>query len=172
MRDEEEDYDNGEIVVKVLAKNVPVERCNSCGLIASGLEAAKVRTEAICHAVGLLAPSEIKALRESFGWSQQYLADLTDFGIATVSRWERGRLLQNRSANKVLLALRDCPAFRSYLEGLLDSKRGQNKVELAEPTDRFQMTKETVVKLEQAFQNAREELETLKRQFAADVTAG
>jgi transcriptional regulator with XRE-family HTH domain len=70
-----------------------------------------------------LTPTEIKAIRESFGWSQQDLADLTDFGIATVSRWERGRLLQNRSANKVLMALRDCPAFREYLDGLVASKR-------------------------------------------------
>jgi DNA-binding transcriptional regulator YiaG len=88
----------------------------------SGPAAAKVRHEAICRAAGLLTPSEVKAIREKFGWSQQHLADLTDFGIATVSRWERGRLLQNRSNNKVLQAIRDCPPFREYLEGLLATK--------------------------------------------------
>jgi len=121
-RDEELDYDLGEETIKVISRDVPVERCDACGMVASGPAAAKVRHEAVCRAVGLLTPSEIKALRDKFGWSQQYLADLTDFGIATVSRWERGRLLQNRSNNKVLKAIRDCPPFREYLEGLLASK--------------------------------------------------
>jgi putative zinc finger/helix-turn-helix YgiT family protein len=121
-RDEEFDYDLGEETIKVLAKGVPVERCDSCGMIASGPAAAKVRHEAVCRAAGLLTPSEIKAIREEFGWSQQHLADLTDFGIATISRGERGRLLLNRSTNKVLQAIRDCPQFRDYLEGLLAPK--------------------------------------------------
>src|SRR3984957_6552725 len=126
-RDEEFDFDLGSETVKVCAKNVPVEKCDKCGEVMSGHAAATVRHEAICRAAGLMTPSEIKALREGFGWSQQHLADLTDFGIATVSRWERGRLLQNRSANKVLLALRDCPTFRTYLEGLLGSKAAKPK---------------------------------------------
>jgi putative zinc finger/helix-turn-helix YgiT family protein len=121
-RDEELDYDLGEETFKVLAKDVPVERCDVCGMIASGPAAAIVRHEAICRAAGLLTPCEIKAIRDSFGWAQQHLAELTDFGVATISRWERGRLLQNRSANKVLQAIRDCPAFREYLEELLASK--------------------------------------------------
>ncbi len=121
-RDEEFDFDLGDEVVKVRAENVPVEKCDACGEVFSGPAAAKVRHEAICRAAGLLAPSEIKEIRERFGWTQQHLADLTAFGIATVSRWERGRLLQNRSNNKVLVALRDCPPFREYLEGLLAAK--------------------------------------------------
>jgi putative zinc finger/helix-turn-helix YgiT family protein len=121
-RDEEFDFDLGDETIKVFAKDVPVERCDSCGMIASGPAAAKVRHEAVCRAAGLLTPSEIKAIRDEFGWSQQHLADLTDFGIATISRGERGRLLLNRSTNKVLQAIRDCPQFREYLEGLLASK--------------------------------------------------
>jgi putative zinc finger/helix-turn-helix YgiT family protein len=126
-RDEVLHYDLGDESIKVIARDVPVERCDTCGLIASGSAAAKVRHEAICRAVGLLTPSEIRAVRDRFGWSQQYLADLTDFGIATVSRWERGRLLQNRSANKVLQAIRDCQPFRAYLEGLLAAKAGKGE---------------------------------------------
>lgn len=115
-RTEEFDFDLGNEVVKVRAERVPVKQCDNCGQVLKGPAAAAAQHEAICRTVGLLTPSEIKALRERFGWSQQYLADLTDFGIATVSRWERGRLLQNRSANKVLLAIRDCGPFRDYLE--------------------------------------------------------
>jgi putative zinc finger/helix-turn-helix YgiT family protein len=126
-RDEEFDYDMGDETIKVVAKDVPVERCDSCGMIASGPAAAKVRHEAVCRAARILTPSEIKALRDKFGWSQQHLADLTDFGVATISRWERGRLLQNRSNNKVLQAIRDCEPFREYLEGLLASKTGNKE---------------------------------------------
>ena len=123
-QDEEFDFDFGDKIVKVHAKDVPIKKCDRCGEEMSGPAAANVRHEAICRAAGLLAPSDIKALRDKFGWSQPHLADLTGLGIATVSRWERGRLLQNRSNNKVLLALRDCPPFREYLEGLLASKTG------------------------------------------------
>jgi putative zinc finger/helix-turn-helix YgiT family protein len=117
-RTEEFDFDLGGEMVKVRAENVPVQKCDKCGEVLTGPAAAKIQHEAICRAAGLLTPSEIAGLRERFGWSQQDLADLTGFGSATVSRWERGRLLQNRSANMVLQALRDCPAFRKYLEGI------------------------------------------------------
>jgi len=124
-QDEEFDFDLGGEIVKVCAKDVPVKKCDKCGEEMSGPAAATVRHEAICRAAGLMAPSEIKALRDKFGWSQQYLADLTDFGVATISRWERGRLLQNRGNNKVLQAIRDCPPFREYLERLLAAKQSQ-----------------------------------------------
>jgi|GEM_PF-3466558 len=121
-RTEEFDFDLGDEIVKVRAENVPVEKCDRCGEEMSGPAAARVRHEAICRAAGLLAPSEIKAIRDEFGWSQQHMAELTDIGIATLSRWERGRLLQNRSHNKILQAIRDCPPFREYLEESLASK--------------------------------------------------
>ena len=121
-RTEEFDFDLGDETVKVRAENVPIQKCDKCGEVISGPVAAKVRHEAICRAAGLLPPAEIKAIREKFGWSQQNLADLTGFGVATVSRWERGRLLQNPSNNKFLLALRDCPQFPEYLVGLLAGK--------------------------------------------------
>jgi putative zinc finger/helix-turn-helix YgiT family protein len=131
-RTEEFDFDLGDETVRVRAENVPVEQCDKCGEVMSGPAAARVRHEAICRAAGLLTPSEIKAIRENFGWSQQHLADLTDFGIATISRWERGRLLQNRSNNKVLQAIRDCGPFREYLEGLLASKTRKHEPDLAD----------------------------------------
>jgi putative zinc finger/helix-turn-helix YgiT family protein len=113
-RDEEHDFDLEEETIKVVARDVPVERCNVCGLIASGPAAAKVRHDAVCRAARLLTPTEIKAIRDTFGWSHQELADLTGCGVAMVSRWE-----QDRSSNKILQAIRDCPPFREYLEELV-----------------------------------------------------
>src|SRR5438477_13026168 len=103
-RTEEFDFDLGDETVKVRVENVPVKKCDKCGEEMSGPAAAKVRHEAVCRAAGLLTPSEIKAIRDQFGWLQQYLADLTDFGVATISRWERGRLSQTRRNNTVLQA--------------------------------------------------------------------
>jgi putative zinc finger/helix-turn-helix YgiT family protein len=124
IRDEEFDYDLGDESIKVVAKDVPVERCDSCGIVASGPAAAKVRHEAVCRAAGFLTPTEYKSIREQRGWSQQHLADLTGCGVATVARAERGRIMPNRSYDKVLRALRDCTAFREYLQGLLAAGRG------------------------------------------------
>lgn len=128
---EEFDFDLGDEIVKVRADNVSVKKCDKCGEGMSGPEAAKVRHEAVCRAAGLLAPFEIKAIRDKFGWSQQYLATLTRYGVATVSRWERGRLLQNRSADMTLRAILDCPPFREYLELKVSGPRGD--VEPARP---------------------------------------
>jgi putative zinc finger/helix-turn-helix YgiT family protein len=127
-RNEEFDFDLGDETVKVRAENVPVEKCDKCGEVLSGPAAAWVRHEAICRAAGLLTPSEIKAIREKFGWLQQHLADLTGLGIATISRCERGRLMQNRSTNVILLGLRDCAPFREYRERLLAGKTMQKPV--------------------------------------------
>jgi putative zinc finger/helix-turn-helix YgiT family protein len=132
-RTEQFDFDLGDETVKVRAENVPVQQCDKCGEVISGPVAATMRHEAICRAAGLLTPAEIKGIREKFGWSQQNLADLAGFGVATVSRWERGRLLQNRSSNKTLLALRDCPPFRKYLEGARAGKLDMGKVAAVPP---------------------------------------
>src|SRR2546426_80033 len=85
-RTEEFDFDIGGEVVRVRAENVPLERCDKCGEVMSGPAAAIIQHEAICRAAGLLTPAEIKAIRDKFDWSQQYLADLTNFGVATISR--------------------------------------------------------------------------------------
>jgi transcriptional regulator with XRE-family HTH domain len=125
-------------------------------MIASGPAAAKVRHEAVCRAAGLLTPSEIKALRERFGWSQQDLAELTGMGIATISRWERGRLLQNRSNNKFLQALRDCQPLREYLEKTRKQKSdGESEPDAPKPINRIKQRYITSEKWEEQAAKAR-----------------
>ena len=88
----------------VVADNVPVRECDNaaCGERLSGPEAARIRHEAICRSFGLLTPREIQAIRERLELSQERLAQLTGIGVATISRWERGRLLQNRAMDNLL----------------------------------------------------------------------
>jgi putative zinc finger/helix-turn-helix YgiT family protein len=98
----------------VEVSNVPIERCRSCGEEFSGPRAAQVKHNAICRTLGLLTPEEIRQLRERMGLTQSQLSQLSGIGEATISRWERGRLLQNRAMDRYLRLLASdvrCPAF-------------------------------------------------------------
>jgi putative zinc finger/helix-turn-helix YgiT family protein len=103
------DYGEGADKVSVVAENVPVRVCTHCQERFSGPEAARIRHLAICRALGLLTPEEIRAIRERFGPSQAGFARLTGIGEATVSRWERGRLLQNKAMDRYLRLLDSNP---------------------------------------------------------------
>jgi putative zinc finger/helix-turn-helix YgiT family protein len=96
------DYDSDNGLVQVEAKGVPVKECTSCGEVYLGPEAGRIRHNAVCRALGLLCPDEIKAVREGLSKSQEEFAELTGIGVATISRWERGRLLQSRAHDRYL----------------------------------------------------------------------
>ena len=87
-------------------------RCEKCGHEQRTIEqrdaAEKQAIDQIREAHGLLAPREIRQLRESLGLTSAQLADLcygTPKGI--VAGWEKGRYLQNREADALLRSLRD-----------------------------------------------------------------
>ncbi|MGH7173755.1 MAG: type II toxin-antitoxin system MqsA family antitoxin [Gemmataceae bacterium] len=110
------DGDRGPILVE--AKGVPIQVCDACGETFTGPEAARIRHHAICSALGLLSPEEIKALREHLGKTQQEFAELTGIGEATISRWERGRLLQNRANDNFLRLIAGNPVNLKLLQEL------------------------------------------------------
>ncbi len=105
VRTEQFHYGEGKDKVLVEAENVPVEICTHCQETFSGPEAARIRHNAICRALGLLTPEEIEALRKRLGLSQADLADLTGIGKATISRWERRWSLQNKAMDRYLRLL-------------------------------------------------------------------
>ncbi len=72
--------------IAVVAEEVPVLACPACDEVLYGPEAAAIRHQAICRALGLLSPAEIKALRERLGPDQEDFARLTGIGVATLSR--------------------------------------------------------------------------------------
>jgi putative zinc finger/helix-turn-helix YgiT family protein len=97
-------YEDDGKEIMVVAENVPVERCDNpeCGEELSGPEAARIRHEAICRALGLLTPDEIRAVRVRLNLTQAEFARLTRLGEATICRWERGRMLQNPAMDRYL----------------------------------------------------------------------
>lgn len=125
VRPEDFEFDLGEEKLQVRAENVPIQQCDQCGEVLSGPAAAKVRHDAICRAAGFLAPSGYKEIRDSLGWSQQHLADITGISIATIGRVEQGRLLPSRIFDTTLLGIRDCPEFRAFLVRRYESRRAR-----------------------------------------------
>src|SRR5947209_3663186 len=102
----------------VVAEAVPVLTCPACGEVLYGPEAAAVRHQAICRALGLLPPAQIKAIRERLGPDQEDFARLTGIGVATLSRWERGRLLQTRALDRYLRLVDALPQAARFLKDL------------------------------------------------------
>lgn len=124
-------YGAGKERVEVEAQNVPVDVCPNpeCGETFSGPEAAAVRHEAICRTLGILSPAQIKQLRQRLGKNRGEFALLTGIGVATLSRWEHGRLLPTRALDRYLRVLEENPGARLTLERLAGSP--------ADGTERF-----------------------------------
>ena len=104
-RTEHFEYEADHEKIQVKAGDVPVEVCDACGETFSGPDAWRIRDEAICRALGLLTPREIRALREQLGLTQAELARVTGIGEASISRWERGQLIQSRALDRYLRLL-------------------------------------------------------------------
>lgn len=96
---------DGEEPLTVEVQDVPVEVCPKCGEKYLGPAAVRVQHAAVCRALGLLTPAEIQAIRERLGPTQAEFARLTGIGEATISRWERGRILPNRAMDRYLRLL-------------------------------------------------------------------
>jgi putative zinc finger/helix-turn-helix YgiT family protein len=113
--------DNEAITVE--AQNVPVEVCPHCGEQFFGPAAARLQHAAVCQALGLLTPQEIQTIRERFGPTQTEFGRLTGIGEATISRWERGRLLPSRALDRYLRLLAANPANVSSLKAMVNGIR-------------------------------------------------
>ena len=96
---------DGEEPLTIEVHDVPVDVCPKCGEKYFGPAAARVQHAAVCRALGLLTPTEIQAIRERLGPTQSEFSRLTGIGEATISRWERGRILPNRAMDRYLRLL-------------------------------------------------------------------
>jgi len=113
-------YEDDGAEVMVVAEDVPVESCDNpkCAEEFSGPVAASIRHHAICRALGLLTPAEIRAIRERLGMTQEQFTKLTRIGEATICRWERGRLLQNPAMDRYLRLVALSEDNVRFLKGL------------------------------------------------------
>jgi DNA-binding transcriptional regulator YiaG len=95
--------------------NFVVARCENCGAMTFGDGANRRLSEALRAAAGLLQPSEIRANREALGFTQKSLAGYLRIAEATLSRWETGAQIQQRSMDAFLRTFFEVPDARRFL---------------------------------------------------------
>src|SRR6266851_1506077 len=89
------DHDGRKYTVTV--PDLVVPKCSNCGTIALDEEANRQISAAFRKEAGLLSPEQIRDQRHRLGLSQQVLADLLGVAASTLSRWETGAQIQQRS---------------------------------------------------------------------------
>jgi putative zinc finger/helix-turn-helix YgiT family protein len=97
-------YGAGENAVTLKAR-IPVIYCDACNMQYATSDAERRRHEAVCRHLSVMTPSEIRYLRKKMGLSRRQLAELTGVGEASIARWERGAVIQNRSLDQLLYLL-------------------------------------------------------------------
>ncbi|MBW8015229.1 MAG: hypothetical protein FVQ82_03510 [Planctomycetes bacterium] len=115
LRDYIFDYGSGKDAVE-LQTQVPVRVCASCKCEYMDFEADEACHEAICQYKKVMTPNQIKALRSLHSYTQGEFSKITRLGEATLSRWERGAIIQNGAYDNYLYLL----GFNENIEKLLN----------------------------------------------------
>jgi putative zinc finger/helix-turn-helix YgiT family protein len=92
--------DKADLIVKV-----PVRACSDCGASFLDRVAEDLCHDAVCQHLGVMTPSQIKGLRKLYNLTQAQFRDITKLGEATLSRWERGLVIQNQAYDNYLYLL-------------------------------------------------------------------
>jgi putative zinc finger/helix-turn-helix YgiT family protein len=106
-------YDGRLYTVDVPEFRVP--RCQNCGAMVLDDDANDQITEALRHQLGLLSPQQIRSNHEALGMRQRDLANLLGVGESTVSRWETGSQIQQKSLDKLMRLYFAIPEVRRAL---------------------------------------------------------
>ena len=101
---------------QVSVKDFDVLKCRECGAIEITDESGERLSEAYRQAVGLLSSAEIRARRIGLGLSQKQLAEALKISESTLSRWETGAQIQQRSLDLLLRLVFDLPEVRDHLK--------------------------------------------------------
>jgi putative zinc finger/helix-turn-helix YgiT family protein len=92
------DHDGRIYTVTVPALEVP--RCENCGELVLDTAANRQISAELRRQLGLLTPEEIRRHREALGLTQKQLASELAVAEATLSRWETGAQIQQRSLDR------------------------------------------------------------------------
>src|SRR5579864_3086346 len=94
------EYDGRTYNLRIESLDVP--RCKNCGELVFDVAANRQVTDALRREVGLLFPEQIRQNRESLGLRQRALANLIGVAESTLSRWETGAQIQQRSLDRLM----------------------------------------------------------------------
>jgi putative zinc finger/helix-turn-helix YgiT family protein len=90
-------------------------RCRNCGEAVLDTEANEQISRAFRRQAGLLTPEEIRQKREALGLKQKELAERLGVAKETLSRWETGGQVQQRSLDRLLRLYFALPEVRAFL---------------------------------------------------------
>jgi putative zinc finger/helix-turn-helix YgiT family protein len=99
----------------VSVRDLEAPRCEKCGEIVLDGAANRQISSAFREQLGLLTPEQIRGNREALGLTQRQLANLLSIAEATLSRWETGGQIQQRSLDKLLRLFFGLPEVRLAL---------------------------------------------------------
>lgn len=100
---------------------VPVLRCACCGFSFRDHRAEELRHAGACRHEGLLAPNEVRAIRDGLQMTRKTFGEAFGIPPASMERWENGKLMQNKSMDSLLRSL-----MIPGVAGALDRRRGVN----------------------------------------------
>jgi DNA-binding transcriptional regulator YiaG len=103
-------HDGRTYTVRVPDFIVPV--CGNCQAVMLDDYATQQIDETFRRQAGLLTPEEIRSHRLALGLTQQALADAIRVSVSTLSRWETGGQIQQRSLDLLLRLYFELPAVR------------------------------------------------------------
>ncbi|HYV39424.1 MAG TPA: type II TA system antitoxin MqsA family protein [Gemmataceae bacterium] len=106
----------------VVTEKLPAPQCRECHSIYPDAQANRLITAEFRRQARILSPGQIRQDRESLGLTQKQLANALGCAEATISRWETGSQIQQRSSDNFLRVFFGIPAAR---EALTDDARLQ-----------------------------------------------
>ena len=90
----------------------PVNQCANCKTIVPGADSEERLSNALRAAANVLMPAEIREYRKTLNLTQVQLADYLRLSPSTISRWESGAQIQQRSMDVLLRGFFGVPEFR------------------------------------------------------------
>lgn len=93
--------------------NFVVPKCANCGTVVLDAAANDQIDAAFRLVAGLLTPDEIRSHRTALGLTQQALADALRVSVSTLSRWETGGQIQQRSLDLLMRLYFRLPEVRT-----------------------------------------------------------
>ncbi len=94
-----------------------IPKCKACGELAFSNSVDDQILQALRVRVGLLTPEQIRGGRKSLGLKAKELAARLGVASETISRWERGGLIQSRAMDNFLRVFFAVPEVRAALRG-------------------------------------------------------
>jgi putative zinc finger/helix-turn-helix YgiT family protein len=100
----------------VTVPDLEIPRCSKCAAMVRDDAANRRISLTLRRQLGLLTPEQIRQNRESLGLTQKQLASRLGIAEATLSRWETGGQIQQRSMDKLMRLFFAFDNVRTVLE--------------------------------------------------------